>query len=114
MTTAQVAQLCSLHVSNALRLLVQLSQVFCVKREFGAWVVTAWRDPAPMHYGSRMRAAVLAWYLARGRALTNDEAAALVECSCDTAYRTLCQLSGVLPIYKPHSGRWQVLTEEEW
>jgi hypothetical protein len=58
------------------------------------------------------RAAILTWWLAHGECISHEEAAMILHLSEDGAYRILCRLSRVLPIYRDVDG-WQVVAMQE-
>jgi hypothetical protein len=55
----------------------------------------------------------LVWHLAHGDALSNDDAGVMVGLSEHGAYKMLCRLSRVVPIYQDELGFWQVLALKE-
>lgn len=58
-------------------------------------------------------AGLLTWHLAHGDAISNDEAAQMTGFSVHGAYKTLCRLSRVIPIYQDDVGLWQTLALKE-
>ncbi|MCU0503514.1 MAG: hypothetical protein MUC51_17480 [Anaerolineae bacterium] len=55
------------------------------------------------------RAALVTWWLAGGLMLSTADAGLLLGLTHDSAYRLLCRLSRVLPIYQDGNGYWMVL-----
>lgn len=55
------------------------------------------------------RAALVTWWLAGGLMLSSADAGLLLGLTQDGAYRLLCRLSRVLPIYQDGNGYWTVL-----
>lgn len=65
-------------------------------------------------YAPRQRAALVAWHLAHGDSMTNAEIATMTGLRPDSAYRLMCLLSSVLPLYQDDFGVWQVACLREF
>jgi len=59
------------------------------------------------------RAALVAWHLAHGEALTTDNIADLVGVCHSTAYRMMCKLARILPIIHANN-HWEALFMHEF
>jgi len=59
------------------------------------------------------RAALVTWYLSHGDAFRTSEVCRMTGLTRQGAYRLLCKLSRVIPVYQDKSGVWQVLAIQE-
>jgi hypothetical protein len=59
------------------------------------------------------RAALVAWHLAHGEAMTTRQVSELTGLSIWSAYRLMRALPRVLPIYRDDDGFWQVCALRE-
>ena len=59
------------------------------------------------------RAALVTWYLSHGDAFRTSEVCRMTGLTRQGAYRLLCKLSRVIPVYQDESGVWQVLAYRE-
>lgn len=59
------------------------------------------------------RAAVVAYWLANGRAVTTASVAESLQVSQRTAQRLVVSVSRVLPIYRDDSGCWRLLANDD-
>ncbi len=64
-------------------------------------------------YLPRQRAALIAWHLAHGEALTTEDVARIVGLKHWAAWKTLVDLSAVIPIYQDDDDVWQVCYAQE-
>lgn len=58
------------------------------------------------------RAALVAWRLAHGEAMSTDDAAAMVGVARSTAHEMLCKMARVLPI-RCYNGLWEAFFYSE-
>jgi len=59
------------------------------------------------------RAALVTWHLSHGDAFKTAEVCRMTGLTRQGAYRLLCKLSRVIPVYQDESGVWQVLAYRE-
>jgi len=59
------------------------------------------------------RVAKLVWWLAQGDGVRTIDAATLASCTRQHAWRMLCAISRVVPIYQDDDGFWQVCALKE-
>jgi hypothetical protein len=64
-------------------------------------------------FTSQERAALIAWHLAHGEAMTTLQVSELTGSSRQGAYKLMIALSRVLPIYQDENGFWQVCALRE-
>lgn len=64
--------------------------------------------PYPSEYTAQQRAAIVAWRLACGEVLRVEDVARIAGVQARAAYRLLCLISHVLPVYDD-DGNWQRL-----
>lgn len=62
-------------------------------------------------YNTTERVALLTFGLALGTAYTTSQVADLTGMTWGGAYRMLCRVSGILPIYQDETGCWRILGE---
>lgn len=56
---------------------------------------------------------LLAWHLAHGEAISNEQAVELTGLQLETVRQMLCRLSRVIPIYQTELWFWQVICLKE-
>lgn len=54
------------------------------------------------------RVALVVWYMAHGMALAPSEIVQLTNLSSSAAWRMMCTISRVIPIYQDDKGIWRV------
>ena len=64
-------------------------------------------------YTSQQKAALVAWHLAHGEAMTTANVATLTGLDRVGAWKLMCMLSNVIPIYQDDAGLWQVTALRE-
>lgn len=123
-TTAQAASMCGVTPQTAARMLREIAKtlpiihdregLYIPARGGSFWLAVAHTTVAPPKSSARQRAAWVAWMLASGVEVTTTWTAQQLGCSWDTAYRILCLLSAVLPIYQDErGGAWRIFTGDE-
>ena len=64
-------------------------------------------------YSAQEKAALIAWHLAHGEAMTTAEVASLTGLTWAGAWFLMSRLSRVLPIYRDDAGVWSVCALKE-
>lgn len=64
-------------------------------------------------YTGQERAALIAWHLAHGEAMRTVDVVELTGLERQGAWKLMCRLSRVLPIYQDDCGFWQVNATRE-
>jgi hypothetical protein len=59
------------------------------------------------------RAALVTWHLAHGDAFQTSEVCSMTGLTRQGAYRLLCKVSRVVPIFQDEEGMWQVMAMRE-
>lgn len=60
---------------------------------------------------SSERVALVVWYMAHGMALAPSEVVKITGLSSSGAWRMMCAVSRVIPIYQDDAGIWRVLRD---